>query len=521
MKNIFIKIIALVCILASCMSLFSCSFFLPKDDEEPENTFPKDKAETLVKISINPSVEMTLDENGVVLSIYGINEDGRILIYGEQDKIIGTMYEEATEYIVTLAAELGYLDEETGTINTEVLAEDPLAVEYIRQKVNEKIENTAREIGIDVEANENQLAGITLEYDEFRERYKDDPEIQQLTISKFTLAKTASERDGMSLYVACKLTTGELLYIIGSAHTSLEVYATEEYLEMKSWVLEEVAEYMSLMNNFAYATVYKTNIFKYQATRYYGEIYALTRTFGVMYGVYYGLIKTMYSSVDVEVGEDILQNIADQLSLDSVQILKNEVCNFDGSVNVNKMIEYCEKIITEKNLTETGTIMRLLSTLKEMQKAEVENEMKDIWQEMLPEMEIKLSQIDMNILETSAAPCIPHMNEEQKAIYEELKGPINDMTSGFLPLIRGEKTPDEIIVLYDECQMTSYKILKLMEEDLSESDLKRVETEKKNIDALIRIALAQMFDQLDEAQTKAQNYIEQKRAELIEQNKNN
>jgi len=112
------KWVALLCVVALCFSLASCMLSGKKENQttpnQQENKQPAGKAETFVTLDINPSIELTLDANGIVASVYGANEDGQILLYEEAENIIGLTYEAAVEYITKLAADLDYL-----TVDTE------------------------------------------------------------------------------------------------------------------------------------------------------------------------------------------------------------------------------------------------------------------------------------------------------------------------------------------------------------------------------------------------------------------
>ena len=62
---------------------------------------------SLVKMSVNPELSMVLDENNVVLSISGDNEEGKMLLVDE--KVVGKEVDEAIEYIINIENETGYL----------------------------------------------------------------------------------------------------------------------------------------------------------------------------------------------------------------------------------------------------------------------------------------------------------------------------------------------------------------------------------------------------------------------------
>ena len=71
--------------------------------------YSSNKTHSVVTIDINPSIELSLNENNKVLSALALNEDASILLSDLSLK--GLTLEEATEIIVNEAIETGYIDE--------------------------------------------------------------------------------------------------------------------------------------------------------------------------------------------------------------------------------------------------------------------------------------------------------------------------------------------------------------------------------------------------------------------------
>lgn len=69
--------------------------FMPKTDGMPLKTL------TYISIDVNPSVEIVVDENDQVIDVYGLNDEGAVLVYGE--KFSGNK-----ELVVQRIAELMY-----------------------------------------------------------------------------------------------------------------------------------------------------------------------------------------------------------------------------------------------------------------------------------------------------------------------------------------------------------------------------------------------------------------------------
>jgi hypothetical protein len=61
-------------------------------------------------MEVNPSIEMVVDGNGTVLAVNGTNDDGKVLVQGED--LTGKNIDEVTVKIADLLVELKYVTEE-------------------------------------------------------------------------------------------------------------------------------------------------------------------------------------------------------------------------------------------------------------------------------------------------------------------------------------------------------------------------------------------------------------------------
>ena len=106
----------------------------------------KNGSPSYVSIDINPSIELTVDEENKVVSVYAANEDANVLLY-EETGIVGADVEDAVEKITQLALKLGYIDEENKVVGTTVSSENPEWAVALQEKVNTKITASAKELG--------------------------------------------------------------------------------------------------------------------------------------------------------------------------------------------------------------------------------------------------------------------------------------------------------------------------------------------------------------------------------------
>ena len=97
MKKIISLVLALF-VMVSALMLTACEF---KTAKAPEGTV------TRITVDINPSIEFMVDDQNKVVSVTALNDDGSILLAGEA--IVGMQAEDAVEYVVSLATEMGYI----------------------------------------------------------------------------------------------------------------------------------------------------------------------------------------------------------------------------------------------------------------------------------------------------------------------------------------------------------------------------------------------------------------------------
>lgn len=111
MKKFWSKTLGVLCAAVFAFSAVGCG----EGDEG--------KAATFVSLDVNPSVELTVDGKNKVVSVYGENEDGKVLLYDNGNivsGIVGEDVEKAVAKITDLAVEYGFLSEDNKVVNTSV-----------------------------------------------------------------------------------------------------------------------------------------------------------------------------------------------------------------------------------------------------------------------------------------------------------------------------------------------------------------------------------------------------------------
>lgn len=104
-----------------------------------------DEPVAVVQMDVNPSISFTVDDENNVVSVYGENDEGKMIISGE--KLVGLKLDEAIEKVITIETETGYLlkgsvsaEENNITISIEANTEE------ISNIIKENIQNAVSSI---------------------------------------------------------------------------------------------------------------------------------------------------------------------------------------------------------------------------------------------------------------------------------------------------------------------------------------------------------------------------------------
>ena len=108
----------------------------------------REKAVSYVKISINPDIQLALDNNDEVVDVVAINDDADVLL-SDLD-LVGLTLEEATDKIIDELVETGFIDElsETNAILVEAVNEDEEKRLFLESAVVKKVKANIEEKGI-------------------------------------------------------------------------------------------------------------------------------------------------------------------------------------------------------------------------------------------------------------------------------------------------------------------------------------------------------------------------------------
>ena len=105
----------------------------------------------LVELNVNPSIQFTVDDDNQVLSVYGANDEGKMLINGEV--FVGKNLTEAIELVIKLETEYGYLisgniEATENTITVTVSSDIDEVVLGIKEDVNVAINSACEKYNV-------------------------------------------------------------------------------------------------------------------------------------------------------------------------------------------------------------------------------------------------------------------------------------------------------------------------------------------------------------------------------------
>lgn len=205
-----------------------------------------------VTIETNPSVELVVNEKGVVVAVNGTNEDGKLLLNGE--KIEGLKVEAATEKIVTLTEELGFAFKGSVTADSQKIEISVTSntVELAKQiegkveaEIEKQIEDLKLNLKLEVENSKGReyLEEIVLAYDPTLT----EEDVEAMTMEEL-LAKVEEATKEKAQFVSVKLEE----YYQTLKECEFKMYYKQEIANaLENGYTEFLANYQALLNAFS------------------------------------------------------------------------------------------------------------------------------------------------------------------------------------------------------------------------------------------------------------------------------
>lgn len=504
MKKIAILLTLVLCVTLLTVSLAACN----KDDGEDLTD-----ATAFVTVDINPSVELTLNAEGKVLSAYGANEDGKVLLYGEAG-IVGESVDKAVENITRLAGEMGFLADAAAVVETSVSSDDGNTAE-LTARVNAGVEAAGRVLGISVKAEAASSFSLLRKLDALKAENPDDENVQALTPEEFKLMLSAAATGEVSLDVAVTLDTEALIDIVSDAHEVLADFATDAYTEAKA-----AAE----------AAFEKAKAAALDAvwTGYFTVHRPLDAYTAFAYAGYNASAVAMDALSDVLFfGEKVGEYPLDEARIDAVAALLgfeesdvDMLKNSDGEITLDSIEAYLDKLYRASDLAEDIEALRddiaaELNTAEAEVKAEIaafakehEAEIAEI-KAALEEVAARIAPI-ADLVPPAVADTVNAIEEDVIFAAEAVAAILND----------GTVTSAEVAELSDTLAAKADELYAEMTAELTEDELEEVNALMAKAEETLSRAEAEMQEALAEAEEAARTHLEALKQQLIEKTDN-
>ena len=517
-KKILSILFVLLMVVVLAFSVVACNTGDDTDDNQTNDNqngntdggtppYQVGEASSYVSLDINPEISLTVDENDYVVSVYGENEDGQVLLYEESGNIVGKDIETAIDKIVSLAVELGYLDENNKVVGTTVSTADEEDMQALLNKVNGKITATAQKAGLSVEIDPEGAFSLLRDLEELKAKYPTNQAIQSLTVSKFKLISTATETGEISIEGAVELDDEELIEMISEKHEKMEAYATEAYQKAKSEAMAIYDKAAGMVADAVYVTYYAENVMSHATTCYLGGVYQMYASTARGLDAIADSIAYVEKYSSYELTETQVAGVMEALEITDRTLIENS----EGDVTIDSIEAYVDKII--KNMGENAeydaykaevksTLEDLEATLKETAKTEADKYIpmvREYMEGVKPFVDALNAYKDMPLIGTSVES---YINDYQAIVAE-----VNTALDGV------NLDVEALRASVEELKEKAEDVLDLIEEDLSDEEEATIEARKQAAINALTTAKEALEDALDTAAQSAKNHIASLRAE--------
>ena len=518
MKKRFFALVAMLCVLALLgTAMVSCQTTPPAGTGDGtdsgttgggEQGAPSE-AQSYVSLDINPGISLTVDAEGRVVSVYGENEDGQVLLY-EESGIVGADVEAAIAKIVDLAVEHGYLDAENSVVGTTVSAKDDNAAQELLSKINTKVETSAKALGVTVTTTAEGAFSLLRDLEALKKQYPENEAIQALTVSKYKLALSASETGELSLEAAVELDDAELIECVSEAHQRIEQFATEAFQKAKAEANAIYEKALSLALDGVYHEYYLQNLLKHPTTCYYGGIYQMYRSTATGFEAIADTLVFVEKSRNYPLEDAQVSAIMNALGMQEDE--KDQLKNTDGEITLRSVEAYADKLFKNSALAEDleekrQALDQALTTAEDAVRVKVE----EASAEYAPQIKqvIAGAETVSTALKNMLLTLPESMRTEMTAYlddYAEIVTDINGILDG------GELNEAALREKADALCVKAEEVLEKIKADLSEEELATVETRKAEIEATLTAARAAFENAITEAEAEAKEYLAARKA---------
>ena len=448
---------------------------------------PQDEAVSYVQVDVNPSLALSLDAGGDVLSVYAENEDAQVLLYGED--LTGLSAEDAIDKIAQLSVDLGYINEDN--YGVDVLVEGRADADEIFAAASASFTAAAEAEGIDVNLSSEGTFTLNRELHAVNAAYDLD-----LGVAEFSLILSAQAADNtLTVEAAADMDASELIAIVNDAAEAIEPYATVAY---DAAVRVAQSTYENGKNSLLvtpYLLPY-ANILSYPVNR--GLIYNLyVNAYGALDTALVAAEEAEAAAQKTAVSQELLTAVADAIGMSAEQkeAFLSEVTNY---AEMNDWLDsYVKNMTADERAAVEAQIDAAMEKVQEFA-ATVDAGIADEYKAAFEKLCSDIS----SVIPDGAVSVI-------SAYVDEFKGLVNDLQTAI-----GSATEPKAAAYAarDTFDFRADSTLSDIRSELSENDLKLVDNAVAALDqAMSRLENA-FAEAKEQAAQSAKDYLAQLRA---------
>ena len=506
------KIVALLLVLTLCFAMASCSIigdilggnYTPdEDDSKPASAY--------VAIDINPSIELTVSDDGKVISVFGANEDGQVLLYEQETDIVDKDIEEAVAYITELAKELGYLNEDNSDVSTTVSANTEDIAEKLKNKIDAKIISSGEKMGLAVTINKETAFAILSELEELKAAYPANKYIQKLTPGKYRLVVSAASGGDITIEAAAEMSNKELIKEIKNVHKTLKGYATDAYRAAKAKAKAVLESSMGVISDGVYTLIYSERAAsiiahpEYLNTIHYGAMYQAYKTTARTYRSVLEIMRFANEYTNYELDEATVEEIKTALGITDDSALRDK----DGKITLGSVTKFCYRFIDRNEVSDEvkATVKEILAEAEDA--AELVMMASDAYKTELEALKKAIQTVVTSVTEASST-ILPTLPAEAKAEFEACLADLNAAAVKLAEIMENGITTDEVIGLATEAEEKADAVLEKIQNDLTDEEKARVEMLTKGFEIQIKFLTGEFEGRLSKAEEEAKKHLEDK-----------
>lgn len=513
----------LLSIILSCLLVLSLASFTGCFDGNTPNKDDDEEKTASVNVDINPSIELIVDKDGKVTAVRGVNDDGVLLVYGEEG-IVGEDLEKAIEKVTSLAIEYGYLNEFNSVVGTIVNATDEEFKKSVTEKVDAVVTATAEKSGLTVKTDANGAFSLLRQMEEFKQAHPDNELIQSVTVEKFRLALSVSETGEISLEAAVELNDEKLLKMLSEADEKIEAYATEEFNLRKAQALALYDKVVAIKTYAAYTEVYASRLTDVAVdkldkltTAYYGGAYQLYASAKTGFGAISSAYDVVREVKNYPLSDEQIRVIASAFGIEDVTPLRDE----NGNITLKSVEAYADKYFknaTGEKLEEVKTaVANALTEIEEVVTSEVAKisaSCKEAINAQIAQAELVYTTVKpilesvKTMLSGTFASFIPGA-EEIVADVNEIISDYEDISARVKGLLESEDaTVSDFTELVEEYGDKANSYLEKIKNDLTEEEKAVLENKIAEIEKSCKTEKEALEQTIDEIATSVKSAIE-------------